>query len=105
MEIAGIAATANGRLMNQIGGNLTDSMDGILNGKRYLIHDRDPLFTDEFLGLLKDDGVESVKLPARSPNLKDYVSHCTSSGRSDVIDTNGRRSLSFPRSPCVLRGG
>jgi hypothetical protein len=23
---------------------VTDAVDGILNGKRYLIHDRDPLF-------------------------------------------------------------
>ena len=33
--------------MSQIARNLTDSEDGILNGKRYLIHDRDPLFTAE----------------------------------------------------------
>ena len=38
-------------------------------GKRYLIHDRDPLFTAEFLNLLAGAGVESVKLPPRSPNL------------------------------------
>ena len=49
VEIAGIAATANGLWMDQIGRNLTDGIDGILNGKRYLIHDRDPLFTGEFL--------------------------------------------------------
>jgi len=49
VEIAGIAAAANGLWMNQIGGNLTDAVDGILTGKRYLLHDRDPLFTTEFL--------------------------------------------------------
>jgi putative transposase len=41
----------------------------ILNGKRYLIHDRDPLFTAEFMKMLADTGVQSVKLPPRSPNL------------------------------------
>ena len=35
--------------MSQIARNLTDSAEGLLTGKRYLIHDRDPLFTDEFL--------------------------------------------------------
>ena len=50
----------------------------MLNGKRYLIHDRDPLFTAEFLSLLAEAGVASVKLPPRSPNLKAYVAHCTS---------------------------
>ena len=61
--------------MNQVGRNLTDAVDGLLNGKRYLIHDRDPLFTAEFLSMLAE---ASVKLPPRSPNLKAYVSHCTS---------------------------
>jgi hypothetical protein len=55
--------------MEQIGRNLTAAVDGILKGKRYLIHDRDPLFTFEFLKVLKARGVVSVKLPARSPNL------------------------------------
>ena len=40
VEIAGIARAANGLWMSQIARNLTDSEDGILTGKRYLIHDR-----------------------------------------------------------------
>ena len=60
VEIAGIASTANGLWMNQIGRKVTDVVDGILNGKRYLIHDRDPRFTVEFLNLLAGVGIESV---------------------------------------------
>jgi hypothetical protein len=33
-----------------------DAGDGSLTGKRYLIHDRDPLFTAEFLGTLAASG-------------------------------------------------
>lgn len=73
VEIAGIAAAANGLWMSQIGRNLTDAVDGILNGKRYLIHDRDPLFTVEFLDMLALVGVKSVKLPPRSPNLNAHA--------------------------------
>ena len=73
VEIAGIASVANGLWMSQIGRNLTDAVDGILNGKRYLIHDRDPLFTTEFLDMLADVGVKSVKLPPRSPNLNAHA--------------------------------
>ena len=58
VEIAGIAASTNGLWMRQIGRNLTDCVDGMLNGKRYLIHDRDPLFTTEFLDLVGDIGGE-----------------------------------------------
>jgi transposase InsO family protein len=73
VEIAGIASVTNGLWMSQIGRNLTDAVDGILNGKRYLIHDRDPLSTTEFLDMLADVGVESVKLPPRSPNLNAHA--------------------------------
>jgi hypothetical protein len=59
VEIAGIAASANKLWMSKIGRNLTDAVEGILRGKRYLIHDRDPLFTTEFLTML---GVLSVSL-------------------------------------------
>jgi putative transposase len=73
VEIVGIASAANGLWMLQIGRNVTDAVDGILNGKRYLIHDRDPLFTAEFLRMLADVGVKSVKLPPRSPNLNAHA--------------------------------
>ena len=69
VEIAGIASSPNGLWMDQIGGNLTDVVDGLLKGKRYLIHDRDPLFTVQFLKMLAETGVASVKLPPRMPTL------------------------------------
>jgi putative transposase len=72
VEIAGIASNVNGLWMSQIGRNLTDSADGLLKGKRYLIHDRDPLFTAEFLNILAAAGVASVRVPPRSPNLNAY---------------------------------
>jgi hypothetical protein len=53
VEIGGIASSANGLWMSQIARNLTDAIDGFFSGKRYLIHDRDPLYTKEFLGILR----------------------------------------------------
>ena len=73
VEIAGMARAANGLWMSQIARNLTDVDAGILTGKRYLIHDRDPLFTAEFLHVIADAGVKSVKLPPRSPNLNAHA--------------------------------
>jgi putative transposase len=73
VEIAGIATSADGMWMSQIGRNLTDTVDGILHGNGYLIHDRDPLFTADFLRMLADAGVKSVKVPPRSPNLNAYA--------------------------------
>jgi transposase InsO family protein len=73
VEIAGIAAQANGLWMAQVARNLSDDVEGFLMGKRYLIHDRDPLYTAEFLGTLGTAGVKSVKLPPRSPNLNAHA--------------------------------
>jgi len=73
VQIAGIATKANGIWMDQVARNLCDAGDGFLTGKRYLIHDRDPLFTAEFLGTLAASGVKSVKLPPRSPNLNPHA--------------------------------
>ena len=36
--------------MSQIDRNHSDHVDGLFVGKRYLIHDRDPLFTADHLG-------------------------------------------------------
>jgi len=52
---------------------LTDVEDGFLVGKKYLIHDRDPLFTAEFRETLAAAEIESLRLPARSPNLNAYA--------------------------------
>src|SRR5689334_14057992 len=73
VEIGGIASRANGLWMSQIARNLTDEIEGLFKGKRYLIHDRDPLYTMEFLTMLADAGIQSVKLPPRSPNLNAYA--------------------------------
>jgi hypothetical protein len=49
VQVSGIASGASGLWMSQIARNLTDAVDGFFTGKRYLIHDRDPLYTKEFL--------------------------------------------------------
>src|SRR5258707_2658769 len=86
VEIAGIARVANGLWMSQIARNVTDAEQGILTGKRYLIHDRDPLFTAEFLTMIADAGVKSVKLPPRSPNLNAYAERFVRSIKESCLD-------------------
>jgi hypothetical protein len=90
--------------------NLSDDVEGFLMGKRYLIHDRDPLYTAEFLGTLGSAGVKSVKLPPRSPNLAtrhEIRPRATSSrtGRALVycVLRRGKGLRSFPRTPFSAR--
>jgi putative transposase len=86
VEIAGITSVANGPWMTQLARNVTDPIDGFLKGKRYLIHDRDPLYTAEFLTMLKSVGVKSVRLPARSPNLNAYAERFVRSIKESCLD-------------------
>ena len=48
VEVAGIIEQAYGDWMKQMAKNLTDPIGGFLKDKVYLIHDRDPLFTEEY---------------------------------------------------------
>jgi putative transposase len=86
VQIGGIASNTNGLWMNQIARNLTDAVDGFFIGKRYLIHDRDPLYTKDFLGIVADVGIQSVKLPPRSPNLNAYAERFVRTIKEDCLD-------------------
>ena len=77
----------DGEYMRQVVRILTDSDDGFLYGKRYLIHDRDPLYrTAGFHEMLKSSGIEPVKLPARSPDLNCYAERFVKSVKSECLD-------------------
>jgi transposase InsO family protein len=86
VEIGGIASQANGFWMTQMGRNVTDEVDGFFKGKRYLIHDRDPLYTREFITMLSEQGIESVKLPPRSPNLNAYAERFVRTIKENCLD-------------------
>jgi putative transposase len=73
VHIAGISPEPNGAWVEQLGRNLVDPYDGFLKGKKFLIHDRDPLFTARFRETLKSVGCQCIRLPKRSPNLNAYV--------------------------------
>jgi putative transposase len=102
VHIAGITTNPDTSWMLQVARNLTDTDDGFLLDRRYLILDRDTKYSGAFRSCLVRDGIEIIRLPPRSPNLKAYVSHCTSFARSETIP--GSRCLSESFVPCALRG-
>jgi len=81
-----VAPDPNGAWMSQVARNLTDCVDGFLNGKRYLIHDRDPLYTAQFVNTLKTSSVWCIKLPPKSPNLNAYAERFVRSIKSECLD-------------------
>jgi transposase InsO family protein len=73
VHVAGIASEPDSAWVVQCGRQLTDPIDGFLAGKRFLLHDRDPLFTEMFRETLAATGVETVRLPPKSPNLNAFA--------------------------------
>jgi transposase InsO family protein len=86
VHIAGLTRHPHDAWIQQMARNLTDSVDGFLRGKRYLIHDRDPLFTDGFRATLHAAGVKCLKLPPRSPNLNSVAERFVLSIKSECLD-------------------
>ena len=86
VEIAGIARDPDGAWMKQVARNLLDAEDGFLLGKRYLIMDRDPVYTKEFRSMLKAKGVKPRPIPPRSPNLNAFAERFVLSIRSECLD-------------------
>jgi transposase InsO family protein len=85
IEIAGISSSPNGIWMSQVARSLTDDDGGFLMRSRYLIHDRDPLFTQAFGSILRSPGVNPVKLPSRSPNLNAYAERLVRFVKSECV--------------------
>lgn len=85
VKIAGITDHPNGEWVTRVTRSLVDGFDGSLLKHRYLIHDRDPLFTSQFQSLLRSAGVEPVKLPARSPNLNAYAERFVRSIKEECL--------------------
>ena len=86
VEIAGITCQPNDTWMKQTARKLTDAQDGFLRGVRYLILDRDPLYTTAFRRMLRDSGVRPLLLPARSPNLNAYAERFVLSAKSECLE-------------------
>jgi len=86
VQIAGIADQPSGAWATQVVRNLCDGLGGFLSGCRFLIHDRDPLFGTQFDQVLESSRIESVRLPAHSPNLNTFAERFVRSIKSECLD-------------------
>ncbi|MFP6903867.1 MAG: integrase core domain-containing protein [Verrucomicrobiota bacterium] len=85
VEVLGIVPGPDGVWMEQMARNATDGFSGFLLGKRFLIADRDPLYTKKFRATLADSGVKVLRLPARSPNLNAYAERFVRSIKEECL--------------------
>jgi transposase InsO family protein len=86
VHIAGLVRYPHDAWIQQIARNLADNIDGFLRGKRYLIHDRDPLFTEAFRAILGATGIRCLRLPPQSPNLNAVAERFVLTIKSECLD-------------------
>lgn len=94
--VAGTTTNPNSEWMAQIARNLTDSENGFLNGKRFLIIDRDAKYSPRLKSVLADYGIEILLTAYLAPNMNAYAERFVRSIKSECLDQMiflGRESL------------
>jgi putative transposase len=86
VHIAGITRNPDELWMMQTARNLTDHCDGFLRGKTHLILDRDTKYTKAFCSALEREGVGTVHLPPRSPNLNAFAERFVRSIKHECLN-------------------
>ena len=71
--------------MAQVARNWTDPLEGFLRDKRYLIHDRSPVFTWQFKETLQAASLKTIRLPPRSPDLNPHAERFVRSIKSECL--------------------
>ena len=86
VEVAGIRRAPDGGWMKQVARNLLDPTDGFLRRAKFLVHDRDPVFTSDWTALLRSGGVRTVPTPPMSPNCNAFAERFVLTIRSECLD-------------------
>jgi transposase InsO family protein len=98
VAMAGITPHPTAAFMQQCARQLTDHVNGLLLGKRYLLHDRDSKFTGAFNAMVRDSGVEPVVFPPQSPNFNAHCERFVRSLKEEVLNRmvfRGEASLRY----------
>jgi hypothetical protein len=81
--------------LKQIARNVT-AADGPIANARFLLHDRDAKFSENFDALFHAAGIQALKLPPQSPNLNAFAERWVRSVKEECFDQLilfGERSL------------
>jgi putative transposase len=93
--LADIIPFPNETWLKQVARYLTVE-DSPMAKARYLLHDRDAKFSQDFDALFQSAGIEPLKLPPRSPNLNAFAERWVRSVKEECLDQLilfGERSL------------
>ena len=85
VTLAGITRHPTEAWMTQMARNAVDEPSGCLQNCRYVLHDRDTKFCAAFDEILRSGGMESVTLPAQSPNLNAFAERWVRSVKEECL--------------------
>ena len=85
VHIVGSPTAPDGFFMQQAALDLVAFDDSFLRGTTHLILDRDTKFTAGFVEILKEPGVDAVKIPARSPNCNPHAERWVKSIKEECL--------------------
>jgi transposase InsO family protein len=85
VKIAGFTPHPDTEWMTQIARNLTDLDENFLQGKRYLILDRDTKYSEAFERILLRAGLQVIRLPPRLPNLNAFAERFVRSIKEECL--------------------
>jgi putative transposase len=84
--IVGSTPHPDDAFMLQIVRQLTDAGDGVLDGRRFLICDRDRKWSTAVRDLLKTSGVRVIRTPFRAPNCNAHAERFVRSVKEECLD-------------------
>ncbi|MDH3215712.1 MAG: integrase core domain-containing protein [Candidatus Krumholzibacteria bacterium] len=96
VHVIGTTANPTSAWMEQVARNQKDCEEGFLNGKRFLIVDRDAKFSRKFKSILEGSGIEILLTSFLAPNMNAYAERFVRSIKSECLDQMiflGRESL------------
>ncbi len=85
ITLGGMTPYPDEEWMEQQARNATMQGWGFLRGCRYLLHDRDTKFCRSFQDLIESGSVETIRLPARSPNLNSFAERWVRSVKEECL--------------------
>lgn len=86
VRCGGIVHAPDSNWTAQVVRNMCDMRDGFVLGKKYLIHDRDSLFSKRFDAVFKSVGIKIKKLPPFTPQMNSRMENYIRAIKTECLD-------------------